>query len=135
MRSRLLLALLLGALLACAELNTALQNSGLPAGGAVAPRNLTGEYAYLGRGACSVTQLGSAVRMLCTWAPAGRGPHYEIRGTLTGNTITGTWYSHYAKQGWFRYVATVRPDGSIEQSQSEDPIRSNIQTAVLTRSR
>lgn len=96
-------------------------------------RSLTGDYAYLGQGTCSVTQTGSALRMLCNWAPAGRGTHYEIRGTLAGDTITGTWYSHYAKRGWYRYAATVLPDGSIEQSGSEDPIRSNIRSAVLTR--
>jgi hypothetical protein len=98
-----------------------------------ATRNLSGEYAYLGQGTCSVTQSGANVRMLCTWAPAGTGPHYEIRGTLAGDTISGQWYSHYAKQGWFRYVGRVLPDGSIEQSQSDDPIRSNMKTAVLTR--
>jgi hypothetical protein len=98
-----------------------------------APSSLSGDYEYLGQGRCSVTQTGANVRMLCTWAPAGRGPHYEIRGTLAGNTITGEWYSLYAKKGWYRYVGRVQPDGSIEQSQSDDPIRSNLKTAVLTR--
>jgi len=52
---------------------------------------------------------------------------------LANDTITGEWYSLYAKQGWYRYVGRVLADGSIEQSQSEDPIRSNIRSAVLTR--
>jgi hypothetical protein len=95
--------------------------------------SLSGDYEYLGQGRCSVTQTGANVRMLCTWAPAGRGPHYEIRGSLAGSTITGQWYSLYAKKGWYRYVGRVRPDGSIEQSQSEDPIGANIRAAVLTR--
>jgi hypothetical protein len=107
----------------------------VPAATLPAVRSLSGEYAYLGQGRCTVTQTGANVRMLCNWAPAGAGNHYEIRGTLAGDTITGSWYSHYAKKGWYRYLATVRPDGSIEQSQSEDPIRSNIQRAVLTRTR
>jgi len=98
-----------------------------------APASLSGEYAYLGQGRCSLTQTGANVRMLCTWPPAGRGPHYEIRGSLAGRTITGEWYSLYADQGWYRYVGRVQQDGSIEQSQSEDPIRSNIRTAVLSR--
>jgi hypothetical protein len=71
--------------------------------------------------------------MLCTWAPAGAGPHYDIRGVLANGTITGEWYSLYAKKGWYRYVGRVLADGSIDQSESEDPIRSNIRTAVLTR--
>jgi hypothetical protein len=98
-------------------------------------RDLSGEYVYLGQGRCTVTQNGSSVRMLCNWAPAGVGNHYEIRGTLAGDTITGTWYSHYAKKGWYRYVGRVLADGSIEQSQSEDPIRANIRRAVLARTR
>lgn len=57
----------------------------------------------------------------------------ETRCILVGDTITGEWYSHYAKQGWYRYVGRVLPDSSIEQSQSDDPVRSNIKTAVLTR--
>lgn len=101
--------------------------------GPPAARNLSGEYAYLGQGTWSVTQTGATVRMLCTWAPAGRGPHYEIRGTLAGDTITGEWFSHYANKGWYRCVGRVLPDGSVEQSQSDDPIRSNIKTAVLER--
>lgn len=107
----------------------------VPAGSAAAARSLSGEYMYLGQGRCSVTQTGANVRMLCSWAAAGAGTHYEIRGTLAGDTITGTWYSHYAKKGWYRYVATVLADGSIEQSRSEDPIRSNLQRAVLTPTR
>lgn len=126
--------------------STTLQLSGLTEGnagltvdavavrsGAVATvRNLSGDYVYLGQGSCNLKQLGTNVRMFCTWAPAGTGPHYEIRGTLAGDTIEGEWYSHYAKQGWYRYVGHVLPDGSIEQSRSDDPIRSNIKTAVLT---
>lgn len=103
------------------------------AGPAARTPNLSGEYAYLRQGSCSLTQTGVSVRMLCTWAPAGAGPHYEIRGVLANDTITGEWYSLYAKQGWYRYVGRVLADGSIEQSQSEDPIRSNIRSAVLTR--
>lgn len=49
------------------------------------------------------------------------------------DTITGEWYSHDGKQSWYRDVGRVLPDGSIEQSQSGDPIRSDIKTAVLTR--
>jgi hypothetical protein len=106
----------------------------LPAASAApAAGDLSGEYAYLGQGRCSVSQTGVNVRMLCTWAPAGAGPHYEIRGVLANGTITGEWYSLYAKKGWYRYVGRVLADGSIDPSQSEDPIRSNIRTAVLTR--
>lgn len=57
----------------------------------------------------------------------------EIRGKLVGDTITGEWYSQHAKQGWNRYVARMLPDGSIDPSQSDAPIRSPMKTAVLTR--
>lgn len=41
------------------------------------------------------------MKVVCTWALARTGAHDEIRGSLAGDTITGEWYSHYAKQGWY----------------------------------
>jgi hypothetical protein len=38
-----------------------------------------------------------------------------------------------SRGSWYRCRVQVRPDDSIEQSQSDDPIDPNIRTAVLTR--
>ncbi len=100
---------------------------------AAAVRSIAGQYGYLGQGVATITQTGDNIHMYATWPPSGAGPHYEIKGRIVGDTITGEWYSLYAKKGWFKYVATVLPNGDIEQSQSEDPINSNIRKAVLSR--
>lgn len=100
---------------------------------AAAVRNIAGQYGYLGQGVATITQTGDRIHMYATWPPSGQGPHYEIKARIAGDTITGEWYSLYAKKGWFKYMATVLPNGDIEQSQSEDPINSNIRKAVLTR--
>lgn len=96
-------------------------------------RDVRGEYAYLGQGVASVTQSGNDVRIQATWTPAGAGPHYEMRGKLTGDTIVGQWYSMFHGKGWYRYVGRVLPNGDIDQSQSDDPIASNLNRVVLTR--
>jgi hypothetical protein len=98
-------------------------------------RSLAGEYVYQGRGVATVSQIGDEVRMFFTWTPQGQGPHYEARGRLAGDTITGEWYSHYAGKGWFRLIGKVRPNGDIDLSQSDDPINANIRATVLTRKR
>lgn len=98
-----------------------------------APRGLGGEYVYQGRGVATVSQIGDEVRMFFTWTPQGQGPHYEARGRLAGDTITGEWYSHYHGKGWFRLVGKVRPNGDIDLSQSDDPINANIRATVLSR--
>jgi hypothetical protein len=98
-----------------------------------APRGLGGEYVYQGRGVAIVSQIGDEVRMFFTWTPQGQGPHYEARGKLAGDTITGEWYSHYHGKGWFRLVGRVRPNGDIDLSQSDDPINANMRATVLSR--
>lgn len=113
----------------------AISVSGAGAAAVARVRNLSGEYVYLQRGVCTISQAGVDVSMLCTWTPIANGPHYQVRGKLAGNTISGEWYSLYAKKGWYRYVGQVGADGSIDQAKSDDPIRSNIKTAVLTKKR
>jgi hypothetical protein len=103
------------------------------AGAAPPVRNLSGNYAYQGSGAASVAQTGADVRILFTWTPIGGGPHYEARGQLTGDTINGQWYSHYHRTGWFRFVGLVRPDGSIDITQSDDPNQYGVKRSVLVR--
>jgi hypothetical protein len=98
-----------------------------------APRGLGGEYVYQGRGVATVSQIGDEVRMFLTWTPQGQGPHYEAHGKLAGDTITGEWYSHYHGKGWFRLVGSVRSNGDIDLSQSDDPINANIRATVLSR--
>jgi len=94
-------------------------------------RNVSGEYTYQGAGTASVTQSGDQVHMYFTWTPQGAGPHYEARGKLAGDTITGEWYSLYAQKGWFRFVGTVLPNGDIDLAKSDDPINSNMRKSVL----
>ena len=94
-------------------------------------RDVSGDYTYQGRGTAKVAQQGPDVRILCTWTPLGPGPHYEAKGRLAGDTITGTWYSLYAKKGPFRFVGVVGADGSIDLSGSDDPINANIRKTVL----
>lgn len=103
-----------------------------PAPGASTP-NLSGEYVYLGKGVATISQSGNEIHVFATWTPLGKGPHYEIKGTLAGDTITGQWYSLYAKKGWYRFVGKVLPNGDIECSQSEDPINANIRATVFQR--
>jgi hypothetical protein len=99
---------------------------------APAARDVSGTYTYLSRGIAKVEQRGNDVRMLMTWTPAGAGPHYEVRAKLTGNTIEGKWYSHYARKSWFYFNGEVSPSGEmIDLSKSEDPIRSNINRSKL----
>lgn len=95
--------------------------------------DLRGQYRYMGQGSATLTQNGNAVRVLATWAPQGRGPHYEMRGQLHGNTIFGHWYALAQRRGWYRWVATIRPNGDIDFVHSEDPIRANFRSVVLTR--
>ena len=97
-------------------------------------RDLRGEYSYLGSGIATVAQNGNDVLVRATWTPLGAGPHYEARGKLTGDTIVGQWYSMYHQKGWYRWVAQVRPDGSLDFAQSDDPINANVRRMVLTRS-
>ncbi len=100
---------------------------------AAAVTNLSGEYVYQGRGTATVSQIGDEVHIFFTWTPQGVGPHYEARGKLAGDTITGEWYSLYAQKGWFRLVGQVSPNGDIDLAQSDDPINANIRKTVLTR--
>ena len=114
---------------------TSVTPSAPPAPSAPVIANLSGEYVYLGRGIATVTQVNDQVRILATWTPVAGGPHYEMKGKLVGDTIVGEWYSHYKNQGWFRLIGRVHPDGSIDLAGSDDPIRANIKTTVLTRKR
>lgn len=100
-----------------------------PAAGNV--RNLSGEYTYQGAGIATISQIGDEVHMFMTWTPQGAGPHYEVKGKLAGNTVTGQWYSLYAQKGWFRFVGTVLPNGDIDLSKSDDPINANMKKSVL----
>jgi hypothetical protein len=52
---------------------------------------------------------------------------------VVGDTIAGEWYSHYAKKGWFRVVGKVSPNGSIDFSQSDDPINAGMKKVILTK--
>jgi hypothetical protein len=98
---------------------------------AAAATNLSGEYVYQGSGTATVSQIGDEVHMFFTWTPQGAGPHYEAKGKLQGDTITGEWYSLFKQKGWFRLVGKVLPNGDIDLSQSEDPINANIRKTVL----
>lgn len=96
--------------------------------------DVSGEYSYLGDGIATVKQNGSDVHMYLTWTPRGGGPHYEVKGKLTGNTIEGEWYALFSDQGWFRFHGVVSPSGdSIDCTASEDPIGSNIDRIILTK--
>jgi hypothetical protein len=121
------------------KLNTRFPLDGIPlkkcgAAAQAEVRDIRGDYAYQGKGIAKVEQKGADVRILFTWTPMGAGPHYEAKGKLEGDTITGEWYSHYAHKGWFRFVGKVSPSGDIDLSQSDDPIRSNMQRSVLVKS-
>ncbi len=98
---------------------------------AAAVNDLSGEYTYQGAGTATVSQIGDDVHIFFTWTPQGAGPHYEAKGKLAGNTITGEWYSLYAKKGWFRFVGTVQPNGDIDLAKSDDPINANLRKSVL----
>ena len=94
--------------------------------------DLTGDYTYSGKGIARIEQTGSDVHMYLTWTPKGQGPHYEVKGTLHGNTITGKWYALYNRKGWFDFTSVVSPSGKlIDFAQSSDPIRSNFNKLVL----
>lgn len=105
-----------------------------------AVRSVNGDYTYLvpgfqGQGVATVTQIDNEVHIYTTWKPFGNGPHAEYKGKLVGETITGEWYYHYKKQGWFKFVGQVRSNGDIDFSQSDDPINSNTKKVVLTKAR
>ena len=102
---------------------------------AAAAKNLSGEYLYQGKGTATVSQIGDDVHIFFTWTPIGAGPHYEAKGKLAGDTITGEWYSLYAQKGWFKLVGKVSPNGDIDLAQSDDPINANIRKTVLTKKR
>ncbi len=94
--------------------------------------NVNGAYSYLGSGIADIKQNGNDIRMYLTWTPRGKGPHYEVKGKLTGNTIEGEWYSHYAKKGWFYFNAEISPSGKmVDFSKSADPIGSNMNKVKL----
>lgn len=94
--------------------------------------DLTGNYTYSGKGLVRVEQSGSDVHIYMTWTPRGKGPHYEVKGILVGNTIKGKWYSHISRQGWYDFTGVVSPSGKmIDLSQTQDPIRSNLNKLVL----
>jgi hypothetical protein len=95
--------------------------------------NIAGDYSYLGKGKATFTQTGDQIHGFSTWPPSGAGPHYEFKGRLVGNTITGEWYSIYAQKGWFRWAGQVMPNGDLDFAQSDDPIRSNINKYYLTK--
>lgn len=77
-------------------------------------------------------QSGGKVNIYLTWTPRGKGPHYEIRGTLLGNIITGKWFSHYDNKGWFDFTGIVSPSGKmIDFSGTNDPLGSNINNVVI----
>ena len=94
--------------------------------------DLNGEFRYLGRGLAQVKQNGNEVHMFLTWAPAGKGPHYEVKAKLTGNILEGEWFSFHHSKGWFYFMGEVSPSGKmIDLSKSEDPIGSNIKRVRL----
>jgi hypothetical protein len=102
---------------------------------AAAVANIAGEYSYLGQGRATFTQTGDMVHGFSTWPPAGAGPHYEFKGKVVGNTITGEWYSIYAQKGWYRWVGDILPNGDIDLARSDDPIGSNMNKSYLTKKR
>ena len=80
-------------------------------------RDISGAYTYTARGfagsgIAKVEQSGRDVRILATWLPVGGGPHYEMRGKLSGNTIEGQWYSYYHRRAGSVGAARFRPAGS-----------------------
>lgn len=104
----------------------------VPAHSTKACCHLTGNYTYSGGGTARLDQSGSTVHMYLTWPPKGKGPHYEIKGILIGNTIKGKLYSHYDKQGWFDFTGTVSPSGKmIDISETIGPMKSNLNKIVL----
>lgn len=100
---------------------------------AAAAVNVAGEYTYFGQGRSTITQTGDRVHGYMTWPPAGAGPHYELKGTVSGTTITGEWYSIKAGKGWYRWVAEVLPNGDLDFARSEDPIHANVNKSYLTK--
>lgn len=111
--------------------NVPLKRCGAPA--QAEARDVSGDYTYQGKGIARVAQQGADVRILLTWTPMGTGPHYEVKGKIQGDTITGQWYSHYAKKGWFRFVGKVAADGSIDLAECDDPINANVRKTVLVK--
>ena len=94
---------------------------------------LSGDYTYLGNGTAKVEQHGEDVHMFLTWTPSGAGPHYEVKGTLSGNIIDGWWCSLNAKTNWYHFRAEVSPSGTtIDFSKTEDPIGSQINKVKLS---
>lgn len=94
--------------------------------------NLTGHYTYSEKGLVRIVQTGSNIHIYLTWSPSGKGPHYEVKGKLVGNTITGKWYSHINRRGWYDFTGIVSPSGKlIDLSQTQDPIGTNINKVVL----
>ena len=95
---------------------------------------LSGDYSYLGSGTAKVEQHGEDVHMFLTWTPQGAGPHYEVKGKLSGNIIEGQWHPLNAKTNWYHFQAEVSPSGNtIDFSKTEDPIGSEMNTVKLSK--
>jgi hypothetical protein len=98
------------------------------------PVQIAGDYKYLVNGSATVEQDGSNVRILMTWAPQGAGPHYEIKGTISGNIIEGEWYSHVLKKGWYHFQGEVSDSGkTIDFAKTEDPLNVSMNKLTLHR--
>ena len=94
--------------------------------------DLNGEFSYSGDGIATIKQSGNDIQMYLTWKPKGKGPHYEIKGTLLGNIITGKWFSHYDNKGWFDFNGIVSPSGKmIDFSKTYDPLGSAMNNIVI----
>lgn len=87
-------------------------------------RGLSGHYTYgNGVGRAKVEQEGENIHMYLTYTPEGKGPHFEVKGTLKGNVIEGEWYSIFADRGWYYFYSEVSETGrSIDFAGSDDPI-------------
>jgi hypothetical protein len=100
----------------------------------VAAVDVSGEYRYLDSGIAIVGQDGNDVHMLLTWTPQGAGPHYEVKGKISGNLIEGEWYSHVAQKGWYHFKAEVSTSGkTINFSKTEDPLGVYMNQITLSR--
>jgi hypothetical protein len=100
----------------------------------VAPVQIAGNYKYLGNGMATVQQNGNNVHILMTWTPQGVGPHYEIKGTISGNLIEGERYSHVAKKGCYHFKGEVSDSGrTINFAKTEDPLDVSMNKLMLHR--
>ena len=93
---------------------------------------LSGDYRYLGSGIAKVEQNGNDVHMFLTWTPQGAGPHYEVKGKISGKIIEGEWCSLNANMDWYHFKAEVSPSGKIiDFAKTEDPIGSDMNKVKL----